>query len=98
MGAALDPRVLVAWCAASPLADTCALPCGYDDVIGIVEGDYQQESRAVASKGADGREAPGSYLERYVDVSVFGSFSSGRFNRGIGVLPLVRSKAYLSLA
>lgn len=71
------------------------LPCGYDDVIGIVEGDYQQESRAVASKGADGREAPGSYLERYVDVSVFGSFSSGRFNRGIGVLPLVRSKAYL---
>ena len=71
------------------------LPCGYDDVIGIVEGDYQQESRAVASKGADGREAPGSYLERYVDVSVFGSFSSGRFNRGIEVLPLVRSKAYL---
>ena len=71
------------------------LPCGYDDVIGVVEGDYQQESRAVASKGADGREAPGSYLERYVDVSVFGSFSSGRFNRGIEVLPLVRSKAYL---
>lgn len=71
------------------------LPCGYDDVIGIVEGDYQQESRTVASKGADGREAPGSYLERYVDVSVFGSFSSGRFNRGIEVLPLVRSKAYL---
>lgn len=71
------------------------LPCGYDDVIGVVEGDYQQESRAVASKGADGREAPGSYLERYIDVSVFGSFSSGRFNRGIEVLPLVRSKAYL---
>ena len=71
------------------------LPCGYDDVIGVVEGDYQQESRAVASKGADKREAPGSYLERYVDVSVFGSFSSGKFNRGIEVLPLVRSKAYL---
>lgn len=71
------------------------LPCGYDDVIGVVEGDYQQESRTVASKGADGREAPGSYLERYVDVSVFGSFSSGRFNRGIEVLPLVCSKAYL---
>ena len=44
------------------------LPCGYDDVIGVVEGGYQQESRAVASKGADKREAPGSYLERYVDV------------------------------
>lgn len=28
-------------------------------------------------------------------VSVFGSFSSGRFNRGVEVLPLVRSKAYL---
>ena len=71
------------------------LPCGYDDVIGVVEGDYQQESRAVASEGADGREAPGMYLERYVDVSVFGSFSSGRFSRGVEVLPLVRSKAYL---
>ena len=71
------------------------LPCGYDDVIGVVEGDYQQESRAVVSEGADGREAPGTYLERYVDVSVFGSFSSGRFNRGVEVLPLVRSKAYL---
>lgn len=71
------------------------LPCGYDDVIGVAEGDYQQESRAVASEGADGREAPGAYLERYVDVSVFGSFSSGRFSRGVEVLPLVRSKAYL---
>lgn len=71
------------------------LPCGYDDVIGVVEGDYQQESRAVASEGTDGREAPGTYLERYVDVSVFGSFSSGRFSRGVEVLPLVRSKAYL---
>lgn len=71
------------------------LPCGYDDVIGVVEGDYQQESRAVVSEGADGREAPGTYLERYVDVSVFGSFSSGRFSRGVEVLPLVRSKAYL---
>lgn len=71
------------------------LPCGYDDVIGVVEGDYQQESKAVASKGVDGREAPGAYLERYVDVSVFGSFSSGRFSRGVEVLPLVRSKAYL---
>ena len=71
------------------------LPCGYDDVIGVVEGDYQQESGAVVSEGADGREAPGTYLERYVDVSVFGSFSSGRFSRGVEVLPLVRSKAYL---
>lgn len=71
------------------------LPCGYDDAIGVVEGDYQQESRAVASEGTDGREAPGTYLERYVDVSVFGSFSSGRFSRGVEVLPLVRSKAYL---
>ena len=71
------------------------LPCGYDDVIGVVEGDYQQESRAVASESAGVREAPGTYLERYVDVSVFGSFSSGRFSRGVEVLPLVRSKAYL---
>lgn len=71
------------------------MPCGYDDVIGVVEGDYQQENKAVASEGVNRREAPGAYLERYVDVSVFGSFSSGRFSRGIEVLPLVRSKAYL---
>lgn len=71
------------------------LPCGYDDVIGVVEGDYQQECKAVVAQGTDGREAPGSYLERYVDVSVFGSFSSGRFSRGVEILPLVRVKAYL---
>lgn len=71
------------------------MPCGFDSVIGVVEGDYQQESRASAVAGSDGREAPGAYLERYVDVSVFGSFSRGRFSRGVEVLPLVRSKAYL---
>ena len=71
------------------------LPCGYDNVIGVIEGDYQQESGAVATQGVEGREAPGSYLERYVDVSVFGSISSGMFSRGVEVLPLVRSKVYL---
>jgi DNA helicase HerA-like ATPase len=67
-------------------------PCGFDDVIGAIEGDYQQESRV---RPGDDREAPGSYLERYVDVSVFGVMSLGRFDRGVTVLPLVRSKAYV---
>ena len=71
------------------------IPCGYDDVIGIVEGDYQQERRASVAVDSDKREAPGSYLERYVDVSIFGCFTAGRFKRGVEVLPLVRSKAYL---
>ena len=34
------------------------LPCGYDDVIGVVERGLPAGSRTVASKGADGREAP----------------------------------------
>lgn len=68
---------------------------GYDDVIGVIEGDYQQERRSADSAGPEKREAPGAYLERYVDVSVFGSFTAGRFKRGVEVLPLVRSKAYL---
>lgn len=68
---------------------------GYDDVIGVIEGDYQQERRSADSVGPEKREAPGAYLERYVDVSVFGSITAGRFKRGVEVLPLVRSKAYL---
>ena len=71
------------------------MPCGFDSVIGVVEGDYQQESRVAAATGSVGREAPGTYLERYVDVSVFGSFSCGSFSRGVEVLPLVRTKVYL---
>lgn len=71
------------------------IPCGYDDVIGIVEGDYQQERRASSSADSNKREAPGSYLDRYVDVSIFCSFAAGKFKRGVEVLPLVRSKTYL---
>ena len=71
------------------------IPYGYDDVIGVIEGDYQQESRAVLQRGADSRETSSGYLERFVDVSVFGSFSMGRFTRGVDVLPLVRTKVYL---
>lgn len=71
------------------------IPCGYDDVIGVVEGDYQQERRLGIDSDEAHREAPGAYLDRFVDVSVFGSFSMGRFSRGVEVLPLVRSKAYL---
>lgn len=73
------------------------IPCGYDNVIGIIEGDYQQESRVVRET-ADSRVAPGQTIERFVDVSVFGVMSKDRFDRGISTLPLVKSKAYLLTA
>lgn len=73
------------------------IPCGYDNVIGIIEGDYQQESRVIRET-ADSRVAPGQTIERFVDVSVFGAMSKDRFDRGISTLPLVKSKAYLLTA
>ncbi|MGN8741730.1 ATP-binding protein [Collinsella sp. HCP3S3_B8] len=73
------------------------IPCGYDSVIGIIEGDYQQESHVVRET-ADSRVAPGQTIERFVDVSVFGVMSKGGFDRGISTLPLVKSKAYLLTA
>lgn len=73
------------------------IPCGYDSVIGIIEGDYQQESRVVRET-ADSRVAPGQTIERFVDVSVFGVMSKDGFDRGISTLPLVKSKAYLLTA
>lgn len=73
------------------------IPCGYDNVIGIIEGDYQQESRVIRET-ADSRVAPGQTIERFVDVSVFGVMSKDRFDRGISTLPLVKSKAYLLTA
>lgn len=73
------------------------IPCGYDNVIGIIEGDYQQESRVIRET-AEPRVAPGQTIERFVDVSVFGVMSKDRFDRGISTLPLVKSKAYLLTA
>lgn len=71
------------------------IPCGFDAVIGAIEGDYQQERRVSLKDESFQREAPGTYLERFVDVSVLGVMSRGKFDRGIAVLPLVRSKAYV---
>lgn len=70
------------------------IPCGFDSVIGIIEGDYQQESHAASEKYGS-RVAAGQGIDRYVNVSVFGAMSGGRFERGISSLPLVKSKAYL---
>lgn len=73
------------------------IPCGYDNVIGIIEGDYQQESRVVRET-TDSRVAPGQTIERFVDMSVFGVMSKDGFDRGISTLPLVKSKVYLLTA
>lgn len=70
------------------------IPCGYDSVIGVVEGDYQQPEPA-SKAGYDARTALGHDLSRYVDVSIFGVMSRGIFERGVSVLPLIRSKSYL---
>lgn len=70
------------------------IPCGYDSVIGIIEGDYQEES-GFARDDTSSRVVPGHCIERFVDVSVFGVMSEGGFDRGISSLPLVKSKVYL---
>lgn len=70
------------------------IPCGYDSVIGIIEGDYQEES-GFARNDTSSRVVPGHCIERFVDVSVFGVMSENGFDRGISALPLVKSKAYL---
>lgn len=70
------------------------IPCGYDSVIGIIEGDYQEES-GFTRNDTSSRVVPGNCIERFVDVSVFGVMSEGGFDRGISALPLVKSKVYL---
>lgn len=70
------------------------IPSGYDSVIGIIEGDYQEES-GFTRNDTSSRVVPGHCIERFVDVSVFGVMNEGGFDRGISALPLVKSKAYL---
>lgn len=71
------------------------IPCGYDSVIGIIEGDYQEESGGFTRNDTSSRVVPGHCIERFVDISVFGVMSEGGFDRGISALPLVKSRAYL---
>lgn len=70
------------------------IPCGYDSVIGIIEGDYQEEGQ-FARDDVSSRFVPSHCIERFVDVSVFGVISESGFDRGISTLPLVKSKVYL---
>lgn len=70
------------------------IPCGYDSIIGIIEGDYQEESKFARNDDTP-RVVPSHCIERFVDVSVFGVMSENGFDRGISALPLVKSKVYL---
>lgn len=70
------------------------IPCGYDSVIGIIEGDYQEES-GLARDDTSSRVVPCHCIERFVDISVFGVMNENGFDRGISALPLVKSKVYL---
>ena len=67
------------------------IPCGFDLVIGVIEGEIQIE-KALLGERADSR-LPGTVdYDRYLEISVFGVLSGGRFERGLSVLPLMASK------
>lgn len=69
------------------------IPYGYDSIVGVIEGDFQQEARRQPDYAE--RTSAGELLERFVDISVFGVMSKGRFDRGVNMLPLVESKVYV---
>ena len=70
------------------------IPCGFDLVIGTIDGEIQQE-RSRFGETADGRVSGTVDYDRYLEVSVFGVLSEGRFKRGLSVLPLMGSKVYV---
>lgn len=70
------------------------IPCGFDLVIGVIEGEIQIE-KAHLGERADNR-LPGTVdYDRYLEISVFGVLSGGRFERGLSVLPLMASKVFV---
>lgn len=69
------------------------IPYGYDSIVGVIEGDFQQEARRQPDYAE--RTSSCELLERFVDISVFGVMSKGRFDRGVNMLPLVESKVYV---
>ena len=73
------------------------IPCGFDLVIGKIDGEYQVE-RFNLSYDAGGRAKGPVLYDRMIDVSVFGVLGRIGFERGISVLPLVASKVYVLTA
>ena len=73
------------------------IPCGFDLVIGKIDGEYQAE-RFNLSDDAGGRAKSSVLYDRMIDVSVFGVLGRNGFERGITVLPLVASKVYVLTA
>lgn len=70
------------------------IPCGFKQVVGRIEGEVQQELRS-DYEGYENHAMPAAFLDRYIDISVFGVKSGSKFERGITVLPLVSSDVYV---
>ena len=66
------------------------IPCGFDLVIGTVEGEVQQERNHLGENADDRLRGTVDY-DRILEVSVFGVLSGSRFERGLTVLPLMGS-------
>lgn len=73
------------------------IPCGFDQVIGRIEGEVQQE-KFPTNLNYDERMAQGSSFDRFIDISVFGVRTGSCFDRGITVLPLVSSDVFVLTA
>jgi hypothetical protein len=70
------------------------IPCGFDLVIGVIEGEIQQE-RDHLGANVDDRLLGTIEYDRILEISVFGVLSGGRFDRGLTVLPLMGSPVYV---
>lgn len=70
------------------------IPCGFDQIIGRIEGEVQSEQRTTAT-GNSSRTMEGSTVERIIEISVFGVKRGDKFDRGITILPLVSSDVYV---
>lgn len=70
------------------------IPCGFDLVIGTVEGEVQQERNHLGENADDRLRGTVDY-DRILEVSVFGVLSGSRFERGLTVLPLMGSPVYV---
>lgn len=70
------------------------IPCGFSQVIGTIEGEYQQERNPNLTDYSK-RTTQGSSFDRFIEISVFGVLNSGKFDRGVTILPLIDSNVYV---
>lgn len=69
------------------------IPCGFSDVIGVIEGEIQTEN--IGKDGLQERRQLQVPFSRFIEIAVFGVVRAGRFDRGVTILPLVGSAVYI---